>query len=306
MASSLNLILTRPAQEAPKWLEGLVSGGHQVVNWPLIEISPIARVELIKSNPQTIRCINSYSALVFVSSAAVEHFFQALTTETGQVQHIQPHVLCWATGPGTALALKRQGLSAQQIVSPLANAPQFDSPQLWEVTKDLVSAGQKVLFIRGLNQLGEKKITDWPPRSSESVSEDDTSDSESGNEIGSEIGSESGSGSGSGSQWLMYQLRQKGVQVDELAVYLRGLPKWSEEQKQKAILTLNQGSIWIFSSSLSVHNLGRLLPTQDWSKCRALTTHNRIAQSALEMGWGVVHASRPTISDVVMSLKYFN
>jgi len=277
LTPSLDLILTRPAQESQVWLSGLERAGHNAVNWPLIEIQPITNSSPLADQleRQTIfNNINTFAALVFVSSSSVEHFFKALQGAT------VPRTPCWVTGPGTAQALQKHGVPSQQIVSPPANAVQFDSPQLWEVTKNLVKPGEKVLFIRGSDAVPH--ITN--PKS---------------------LLQETAKSSPSGSEWLMTQLRQKGVGVSEICVYLRCAPLWDEAQKQSAIETLDQGRIWIFSSSLSVQHLERLIPHQDWSRARALATHTRIAQCALEIGWGVVQVSRPTLSDVLTSLEYF-
>ena len=252
-----------------------------MVNWPLIEIQPFvsgdnSAVSAIEAERNTIfSSISSFAALVFVSSAAVEHFF---CSPRGVAL---PQVPCWVTGPGTSQALQKHGIPSHQIVSPPVNAPQFDSPQLWEVAKNLVKAGESVLFVRGLD--------------AESI----------GTHISHQDTADTADSVPSGSEWLMHQLRQHGVTVREIVVYLRCAPLWDEEQKQRALKTVDQGSIWIFSSSLSLQHLDRIIPQQDWSQARAITTHKRIAQSALDRGWGVVQVSRPTLGDVLTSLEYF-
>lgn len=280
MLLPLNIILTRPTHESLNWLEGLERAGYSAVNWPLIEITPINPAESGKDNAQVFNKLDTFDAMVFVSSAAVEHFFHALIQTQGLKKFQAQCSKCWATGPGTAQALLKHGVPESQIVSPPANAAQFDSPQLWEISKHLLKPGERVLFVRGLDQpttraasLQHVPATDKAP---------------------------------TGSQWLMSQLHQSGVLVSEIAVYKRSAPQWSEEQKLKIQQTFNAQSIWIFSSSLSLEHLGSLLPHQDWSKGRSIATHDRIAQTAVAMGWGVVKASRPTLSDVLTSLKSFN
>ena len=276
MALIPETILTRPAQESQIWVEGLEAAGFGVVNWPLIEISA---VHVDEAKRGALKNIKDFAALVFVSPSAVEYFFNLLRNagESGL-----PNAKCWATGLGTAKTLQKHGIAPNQIVSPPTNAPQFDSSQLWEVSKSLVKAGDQVLFIRGedqatqtdqLNQTGQNRLFN--------------------------------SLEPTGSQWLSSELTRHGVRVSELVVYQRSTPVWSDPQLQLAQKALQEGSIWIFSSSLSIHNLSQLLPHQSWTKGRALATHSRIAQSAIDKGWGVVQVSRPTLSDVLTSLKYF-
>ena len=266
-------ILTRPAQESPSWVEGLVDAGIGVVHWPLIEIKS---VDLDEAKLDTLRKIKDFAALVFVSSSAVDHFFTQLM-RVGEPA--LPSVKCWATGLGTAKTLQKHGIDPRQIVSPPTNAPQFDSPQLWEVGKGSVKAGDQVLFIRGIDQANPNN----PPSQTELLMHKEPT----------------------GSQWLISELTRHGILVREIVVYQRCAPVWSDVQLQLAQEALQAGSVWIFSSSLSVQNLAQLLPHQSWTKGRALATHGRIAQCALDMGWGVVQVSRPTLSDVLTSLKYF-
>ena len=71
----LQIVLTRPQKESQNWLDGVMKAGYQAVNWPLIEISPI------KPDQQFLNILSrleTFSAVVFVSSAAVEHFMNAV------------------------------------------------------------------------------------------------------------------------------------------------------------------------------------------------------------------------------------
>jgi hypothetical protein len=54
---------------------------------------------------------------------------------------------------------------------------------------------------------------------------------------------------------------------------------------------------------LAIENLASLLPLEDCSRGFAVATHERIALKAKEVGWGVVNVSRPTIGDIIKSLK---
>jgi uroporphyrinogen-III synthase len=66
---------------------------------------------------------------------------------------------------------------------------------------------------------------------------------------------------------------------------------------------VDDGSIWLFSSSEAVANLVASLPGQSFGQARAVATHPRIAQAAREAGFGCVLKTRPTLDDVVASIE---
>jgi uroporphyrinogen-III synthase len=248
-----------------------MKAGYQAVNWPLIEISPI------KPDQQFLNILSrleTFSAVVFVSSAAVEHFMNAVQKLSNTSW---PAVKCWATGQGTLNTLIRWGVAEHLIMAPDHFAPQFDSPHLWERVKNTVNASDKVLFVKGSDE-------NLPPSP---LFKDDLNPP-------------------SGSNWLIWKLQESNIHVDTIEVYTRGTPQWSAEQISLASKAINEQAIWIFSSSLAIENLSNLLPNQDWSKGSALATHSKIASKAKEVGWGVVHVSRPVIADVLKSLKFIN
>jgi uroporphyrinogen-III synthase len=91
--------------------------------------------------------------------------------------------------------------------------------------------------------------------------------------------------------------------VSTVLAYRRVAPQWSDAERANAAQAAADGSVWLFSSSEAVAHLRRLLPTQSWQQARAVATHGRIAQAAEQAGFGVVHVSRPTLEDVVASIK---
>ncbi len=84
-----------------------------------------------------------------------------------------------------------------------------------------------------------------------------------------------------------------------------GMPAIDDDALAQAQRAAGDGSVWLFSSSEAIANLGRLLPQQDWSGARAIATHERIAQAARNAGFGVVCPSRPAEADVVAALESF-
>lgn len=208
---------------------------------------------------------HGYQAVMFVSRAAVQHTFQHQTPKAGWGL-----TRCWATGPGTRQALLDAGVPIGLIDSPPPTAAQFDTEALWRVVQSKLQADRAVLVLRG--------------------SDADKPDS---------------AGEGVGRDWLIRQLESKGLSVDSMAVYQRNLPVWDAPQLNDARQAAKDGSVWVFSSSQSVHNLAQLVPDQDWFSARALTTHERIAQAALHLGFYEVKVCKPSMPEVLASLESF-
>lgn len=208
---------------------------------------------------------HGYQAVMFVSRAAVQHSFQNHIPKAGWGL-----TRCWATGPGTRQALLDAGVPMGLIDSPPPNSAQFDTEALWRVVKTKLQADRAVLVLRGSD-------ADKPDSAAEGVGRD----------------------------WLIKQLQAVQVPVDSMAVYQRNLPVWDAPQLFKARQAAHDSSIWIFSSSQSVHNLAQLVPNQDWSQAKALATHERIAQAALDLGFCEVKVSKPSMAEVLASLESF-
>jgi len=110
---------------------------------------------------------------------------------------------------------------------------------------------------------------------------------------------------GVGREWLSQQIKAQGIRVDTVASYIRSVPLWNSDQQMQADLATQDGSIWILSSSQALDHLTKLLPNQSWNLAKALVTHERIAQSAKQLRFGVVRTSRPLMADMLASLEYF-
>ncbi|WP_028603026.1 uroporphyrinogen-III synthase [Ottowia thiooxydans] len=208
--------------------------------------------------------LDSYAAVMFVSVNAVSGFMQA----SGQGGALEMESLAmgpraWSPGPGTTRALLESGWPASAIDAPSPDAPQFDSESLWDEVQAQASAGKRVLIVRGADAQGQV----------------------------------------AGRAWLATQLRAAGVTVEEVAAYRRALPVLGAAQRTLAEAAAADGSVWLFSSSEAIANLCALLPAQDWSHARALATHERIAQTARQAGFGRVTQTRPTLDAVAASIE---
>jgi uroporphyrinogen-III synthase len=107
-----------------------------------------------------------------------------------------------------------------------------------------------------------------------------------------------------GRDWLAARLEEAGAQTGTVASYTRRLPGWGAGEKALAA-SADDATVWLFSSSEALANLGALLPGRSWSRARAIATHERIAQAAREAGFGVVCLSRPVESAVIATLESF-
>lgn len=151
----MRVVLTRPAGDAARWLAGLEARGHQVLQLPLIDIVPVA---VDGSARAAWARLHGFQAVMFVSANAVRHFMAA-----GSPLSWPPATQAWATGPGTAAALREAGVPDQHIVAPDDDAPQFDSEALWQVAAASVRPGWRVLLVRGAGAEGSLG-RDWLAR----------------------------------------------------------------------------------------------------------------------------------------------
>ncbi len=138
----MKVLVTRPVQQALQWVGKLRDLDIDAVALPLIDIQPA---------PESVAVVLAWSRIaqlrlvVFVSPNAVEHFFAAKPVGLPWPNDLQVA----STGPGTTRALLAQGVAAQHIAEPAADAVQFDSEALWQRLEGQDWRGAKVLIVRG-------------------------------------------------------------------------------------------------------------------------------------------------------------
>jgi uroporphyrinogen-III synthase len=248
------VLVTRPLREATRWVEALRERGLDAQALPLLAIEALADEQALReARAQADR----HHALMFVSAAAVEHFFgaQAIAATAGP--------RCWATGPGTAAALRAAGVAKERIDVPDAQSAQFDSESLWRIVQPQVKAGTPVLIVRGGDAQGQA----------------------------------------AGRDWLAREIEAAGGQVDSVVAYRRVIPAWTEAQREQARAGARGNAVWLFSSSQALTHLQRLLPGTAWGTAQALATHPRIAQAARDAGFGSVKTSSPELEALVASIE---
>jgi uroporphyrinogen-III synthase len=264
----MRVIVTRPANQADAWVQGLRAAGLTAVSWPLIDIRPTRDAQAL--NAARAQAADQ-QALMFVSANAVHGFFEenrALAGVNAAELAIKSIVntgaaRCWATGPGTVQALLAAGVPAQRIDAPGAG-DELESEALWAVVQKQVGAGMRVMLVRGADAAGQL----------------------------------------AGRPWLAQQLAARGAQVTEAAAYERHAPQWSAAQREQAQAALCDGSVWLWSSSEALHNLPDL-PAMAQHAARAVATHPRIAQAARERGFAQVLEARPDLPALVRSIQSF-
>lgn len=253
----MRVVLTRPAQDAARWSSALAQRGHEVLLLPLIDIVAVPDpTPLHEAWAALTRC----DAAMFVSANAVLHFQAAARGATWPVD-----TQAWATGPGTATALRESQVPASLVMQPDADAAQLDSEALWARVGSQVRPGWRVLVVRGADE----------------------------------------GGPAAGRDWLVRQLEAAGASVDQVAAYARSRPRWTDTQRAAARQAAGDGSVWVFSSSQALANLQALLPGQDWSAARVIATHARIGEAALQAGFGGVRIARGDLEAVARTLESF-
>jgi uroporphyrinogen-III synthase len=282
MAAALRVLITRPAEQAGDWVERLAGEGIEAAALPLLGIVPVDDAQPVV---EAWGSLSQRDLAMFVSANAVAHFFARRPAGVGW----PAQVLAAAPGPGTSAALRAVGVPAAQVVEPAADAPSFDSESLWaELSRRGPWAGRSVLIVRGGREAAD--------------------------EGAAALGrSARGEAEGEGREWLSQMLRGQGAQVDAVATYRRGAPRWNTDEQavwQQALATPRR-HVWWFSSSEAIAHLQSITADQDgpgaelapWRESVALATHPRIAEAARRAGFQVVLEVAPLLAPIVAAVR---
>ncbi len=271
----MRVFVTRPQAEAVRWVQALLGEQIDAVSLPLIEIRPVVDDHAVHAAWQAIA---EFDAVMFVSSAAVTHFF-CDSVRQGSHWPGGGAPRAWAPGPGTAAALVAAGVAPGEIDAPDPHSGQFDSESLWRQVGPTVRPGQKVLVVRGAQ--GDAK----PAAAVAGVAAPQPPNG------------------GQGRDWLAQKLIAQGAQVRFVAAYRRCAPATAVLRQAALQAHAVAPACWLFTSSQAIENLVAALPDHTWARAQALVTHPRIAAAARAAGFGVVQESRPALADVVASIK---
>jgi uroporphyrinogen-III synthase len=263
-------IVTRPSGQAAQWVEGLSAQGIAAQSFPLIDIadalSPQQRHALHLRAGQADVCM-------WVSANAVGYFFksnQALAQQNSAVVAINNVVNSVLSNTMLRHWATGPGTVAALVQHGVPSA-QIDAPDA-----DAAQWDSEALWhcVRGHIQPGKTVLI----------------------LRGSDVDTPSAS-----RDWLANQVRAAGGAVEFAAVYERRAPQFSAAQLDWAQQAARDGSVWVFSSSQALTHLPAI--EGGWQHARCIATHERIAQAARTKGFAVVCTSRPTMEDVVRSIK---
>jgi uroporphyrinogen-III synthase len=254
------VIVTRPEQDAEAWMGQLQLAGLSARAFPLLTLSNVMTPDAaVKAG----KLISQSQAVMFVSANAVRFLAKAMANQPTWLEHFKFAGRAWCTGPGTAAALLACGIEAKQIDQPAANAPQLDSEALWQVVHSQVSAGMRVLFVRGTNEAGAI----------------------------------------AGRDWLALQLESKKAQVQAIAAYSRAPARLSPTQLAQVHQFIEQGAVWLFSSSAAIQGLMAQCPDADWATAKVVVTHPRMAHLIENCGCKHISIASPGIRSLLASIK---
>lgn len=264
----MRVIVTRPQQDAGKWVDALRQAGLDAVALPLIGVAGAP-------DPQAVfdawTGLPDFDAVMFVSGNAVDHFFASKPPLAPVfIAESAIKTRAYVTGPASAAALMRAGVAPDRIDAPPLESGQFDSEALWARVSAQVVPGFKLLIVRG---------------------------------TGSQAEGVAAVGEGAGRDWFAAQVAQAGGRVAYVVAYQRSLPTWRSEQDRMARAAASDGTVWLFSSSEAIANLRACCTDQSWHAARAVATHPRIGKAARDAGFAVVCESRPTLGALVASIE---
>lgn len=134
------VVITRPRAQAAALVASVAALGREVVQLPLLEISPLPDQALLQA---TLADLSRYALVAFVSPNAVDAAFAHLTTWP-------PNVLLAVLGEGSRIALAQHGVTdaTARIISP-PDPANSDSEHLLQALPLDQLRGKDVLIVRG-------------------------------------------------------------------------------------------------------------------------------------------------------------
>ncbi|WP_305909105.1 uroporphyrinogen-III synthase [Methylomarinum sp. Ch1-1] len=135
--NGVRILVTRPRPQAEGLCRLIERQGGIALNFPTLEIKPLAQTDEIKAKLQA---LNDYHWLIFISANAVNF---ALKANNGKIeQFAEPRIA--AVGGATAKALKDHDLSVDLLPD-----QGFNSEALLQTSAMRAIAGQRCLIVRG-------------------------------------------------------------------------------------------------------------------------------------------------------------
>lgn len=265
--STPTLLVTRPAEQMAGWLDALRAEGIDAQPLPLIGIAPLSDTAPVRALWDGLAALD---AVVFVSANAVAQFFAQRPAGASWPGSL----LAAAPGRGTAQALRANGVPAERVIEPAAEATSLDSESLWaRLGPSRDWRGARVLIVRGADV------------------------------------ADGAAPAGRGREWLARRLAEAGASVSLQAVYRRGPAVLDAAQHARlvAAFAAPQRHAWLFSSGEAIERLHALAREQglaiDPPAARAIVTHARIAERAHSLGWRRVSLVAPEPKSIAAALR---
>ena len=135
--SGLNIVVTRPREQAVSLAQRIEQQGGNAVLFPLLEISPVADAKPLRT---LIARLPEFNLAIFISPNAVRYGMEAILA----VGAIPPALKIATVGQGSARALRDLGV--EKIIAP---QDRFDSEALLALPELQQVAGWRVIIFRG-------------------------------------------------------------------------------------------------------------------------------------------------------------
>lgn len=132
--SGLNIVITRPREQALELTQRIQQQGGNVLLFPLLDIAPASNQASLHAFAQQ---LVSYDLLIFISPNAVKYGLAALGSISSSVQVA-------TVGQSSAQALRDAGVS--QVIAP---TERFDSESLLALPEFSHVAGKHIAILRG-------------------------------------------------------------------------------------------------------------------------------------------------------------
>ncbi len=131
---NLNIVVTRPREQALELTQRITKLGGNVILFPLLEITPATDASELNALKQQ---LSTYDLLIFISPNAVNYAMDALDTVPSNVR---------VASVGQSSAQKLRGLGIEHVIAP---TERFDSESLLALPALQNVAGWKVAVLRG-------------------------------------------------------------------------------------------------------------------------------------------------------------
>lgn len=135
--AGLNIVVTRPREQATQLMQGISRLGGNPVSLPLLEIAPPADPQALAAQ---LAQLANFQLAIFISPNAVQYGMAAIQSAGG----LPPDLRIATVGQGSAQSLRALGVGS--IIVP---QERYDSESLLALPELQAVAGKRVLILRG-------------------------------------------------------------------------------------------------------------------------------------------------------------